>query len=638
MTSLDLKKATEVDDVGPLLTSEQKQKLGERVVTDYEEDNSSREEWLRRYDNALKLAGQTTEVKNWPWPKASNVKYPLMSIAALQFHARAYPALIPSKGVVQAAMMGEDLEGTKQERVDRVTTHMNYQIMYEMEDWEEEMDKLLIALPITGCEFKKTFYHAKLEHNVSKHVRAKDLVLHYYARNVETAARKTQVIEKSLNEIIEGIRQGIYCDILSKIDTEPKNTRDQVGDRTEDKIQGTKPPKEDDDTPHVLLEWHGYYDLDGDGYKEPWIVLVHRDTKEVLRVVARYQYDNIAWDKEKVVSIIADEYFTQYNFIPSPDGGVYGMGFGTLIGPMNKAVNTIINQLVDAGTLQNLPIGFISRNLRMKGGSMAFRPGEWKQVNIANQDLRSGIFPIQFQQPSSVLFNLLGMLISAGERLTSTTDMMVGENPGQNQKATTTQAVLDQGMKVFTAIYKRIRRSMSHEFRKLFWLNSLYLDEQDYFNVLDLNVEGLKRSQLKQIARADYNLADMAIFPTADPNSVTQQSKMEKAQFLFSLAQAQLVPMEVALRRLFEALDMDNIDELLPEGPSPAEQAAQQQQQMQMALVGKEVEIKDREVSVKEQDAATRMLDVAMKHKQGADKLDLDTLVAGLNVRGPTSK
>jgi chaperonin GroES len=559
-----------------------------------------------------------------------------MSIACLQFHARAYPALIPSKGVVLAAMMGEDPDGAKQERVDRVTTHMNYQILFEMEDWEDEMDKLLITLPMTGSEFKKTYYDPSLGRNVSKHIRSKDLVLHYYSKNVETAARKTEIIEKRKNEIMEGVNAGLYLNILSDLSDAPAAPRTDLGDRAQDAVQGTKEPKEDDDTPHKLLEWHGYYDLDCDGYKEPYICLVHKDTKKVLRIVARFQKDNVVYDDDgKVVIIKADEYYTQYIFIPSPDGGVYGMGFGTLIGPINKAVNTLINQLIDAGTLQNRQSGFISRNLRIKGGSLAFQPGEWKQVNATGQDLQQGILPLRVNQPSAVLFELLGMLITAGERLTSTTDMMVGENPGQNQKATTTQAVLDQGMKVFTAIYKRVRHAMGREFRKLFWINSLYLDETEYFNVLDINTEGLTKSERNKVMRSDYSLKDMALFPTADPNSVTQQSKMEKAQFIFQLAQQGLLAMQPSIKRLLEAAEIDNLDELIPQGLTPLEQAQMQAAGTQQQAAQHEMELSEREMQVKEKDSDTKALDVILKAKGKDDEIDLKALEAGLNANKP---
>jgi chaperonin GroES len=223
------------------------------------------------------------------------------------------------------------------------------------------------------------------------------------------------------------------------------------------------------------------------------------------------------------------------------------------------------------------------------------------------------------------------MLITAGERLTSTTDMMVGENPGQNQKATTTQAVLDQGMKVFTAIYKRVRHAMGREFRKLFWINSLYLDETEYFNVLDINTEGLTKSERNKVMRSDYNLKDMALFPTADPNSVTQQSKMEKAQFIFQLAQQGLLAMQPSIKRLLEAAEIDNLEELIPQGLTPLEQAQMQAAGTQQQAAQHEMELSEREMQVKEKDSDTKALDVILKAKGKDDEIDLKALEAGLN-------
>lgn len=522
--------------------------IGMTIKEEYDSDDKSRTEWMDMYEKAMKIATQIQEVKNYPWEKASNVKFPLITIGALQFHARAYPALLPSKGIVQTGTIGIDMTGEKSLVAKVVAAHMNYQFEHEMRDWEEDMDRLLVTLPVTGCEFKKTYYDPQKGFNCSEHVRATDLVINYYARSLEEASRKTHVISMSHNEIVAMQRAGTFLDV----DLGEAQKSENKATKVFDKSIGMSAPNVDWATPHTILEWHGYLDLDNDGYKEPYIVTVDEKSCKVLRIVARYYKDSIVKNESGLIQYIKPiEYFTKYDFIPNPAGGIYGIGFGTLLGSINHSTNTLINQLLDAGTLSNLQSGFISRNLRMKNGKAKFTPGEWKEVNASGQDLRQGIMPLPVREPSMVLFQLLNMLISSGERLTSTTDMMVGENPGQNQKATTTMAVLDQGMKVFTAIYKRIRRALSKEFQKVFELNYYYLEEEKTKILFD-GTATMKKEM--------YDKNNMVIFPSADPNIASAGEKQAQAQMLM-----QLIPMggfnDYEIKRFaLEQMGIDNPD------------------------------------------------------------------------------
>lgn len=575
-TNLDipLKKLPDIQNIAEYLEDEDLATIATRVIEDYEADNQSRAHWLERYNRYLKQAVQVQEIKNFPFAGASNVKYPLTTTACLQFHARAYPMLVPSKNLVMTRVLGEDSDGEKQDRAERVQLHMNYQLKEQMKDWEEGHDKLLLTLPLTGCEFKKVYYDSGKDVNVAEHVLARDLVVHYYAKSLEDASRKTQVLELSTNKLLSLVREGLFLDCYFDEDDIGTPIQDASIKEAQDERQGIKEPKKDSDTPHMLLEWHGFLDLDGDGYREPYIVTVHKDKHKVLRIVARFQPDAVRSNAQgEVIEIEPDEYFVQYNFIPSPDGGIYGIGFGTLVGPLNDAVDTLINQLIDAGKQANLQAGFISKHFRLRAGDLKFKLGEWKQVNVSGQDIQSGIFPLPTKEPSGTLFELAKFLINAGERLTSTTDMMVGENPGQNQKATTTQAVLDQGQKVFTAIYKRIRNTMTKEFMTFYKLNSIYLDEAEYYDFLDasdLNINGAA------ILREDYQKGGFVLKPTADPNAVTQLQKVEKAQFVLQLVPMGTIDPKAATKRALEAAEIDHIAELIPEqtGPTPQEQMA----------------------------------------------------------------
>jgi len=548
-------------NVAELLDEKTLDLIGQRVVEDYDNDVNSRADWEDKYEEYLKLASQATETKNYPWPDAANIKYPLMTTAGLQFHARAYPALVPSLQIVQGKVLGADDNGEKQDKSIRISRHMTYQIRDEMENWEEEHDRLLLTLAFTGCEFKKSYYDPEIKINQSVHVQAKDLVVNYWAKSIEKADRKTEKLHYSHNEILEFVRAGLFLDVdLNKTDTDSPDKLRQA----QDEIRGIKAPPQDDSTPHLVLEYHGFWDIDGDQYKEPYIITVHYKSRKVLRITPRFQPSGISYnDRNEIQRIEADEYYTQYNFIPDPNGGIYGVGFGILLSPINETVNTTINQLLDAGTLSNLQSGFLSRSLRIKGGNIRLSPGEWKMLNATPEDLQRGVFPMPVNAPSAVLINLLQMMINAGERMSSTTDIMVGENPGQNQKATTSSIVQQEGQRVFTAIYKRIRRAMDKEFKKLFKLNSIYLPvELTRFNDEETGMP-------LDITAEDYDLQNLTVIPSADPNVATEQQKMMKAKVLMDLIPTGGMNVYEVKRRLLEALEIPAIEMVLPNPAGP---------------------------------------------------------------------
>ena len=551
--NLSLEEIASKDNLAEFISEEELLEIGEKIVRGYEEDEDSRKEWKKKYNAGFELALQIHKDKTYPWNKASNVKFPLMTVGSLQFHARAYPALCPNGALVSAKIVAPDPDGRKARRGRRIEAHMNYQLREQMDGWEEGMDRLLITLPITGTEFKNIYYDSDSGHNISEHVFAKDLVVHYYTKSLAKAARITHIIAMSSNDIKEKINGGMFLDI----DLSSPTPREDDSTRTSDATQGMSPPAVDDDTPFTILEQHGYYDMDGDGYKEPYIFTVDRDSKRVLRIVARFEKEGIKKKNGKLWKIIPQQYFEDFKFIPSPDGGFYGLGFMHLIGPINEATNTIINQLIDAGSLSNLQSGFVSKAFRNKGGNFKFEPGEWKPVNaVSGQDLKQGLFPLPVREPSTVLFQLLSFLVEAGQRVTSTTDIMVGENPGQNQKATTTLTVMENGMKVFTAIYKRIRKSMDREFKKLYDLNYDFFDEREYLNIVDT----LITPEDMPYVFKDYEYEDCDIIPSADPEASSKLIQRQKAEILMQLIPMGL-PRGVVIKRFMEAMDIEHIEE-----------------------------------------------------------------------------
>ena len=330
--------------------------MGKSVYDWYEMDESSRGEWMDKYEEYMKLATQVSSNKNFPWPDAANVKYPLLTIAALQFASRAYQSLLPNNKVVKTRVVGNDVDGSKAERARRVSNYMSYQLLEEMDSWEDQMDRTCLILPIIGNVFKKTYWDGTKM--VSDLVLPKDLCVDYYASSLEEANRKTHKLYYYPNEVVRQIRMGQFLDVdLPK----ESNSYDGNHSEAEDELLGINPPNNDEDTPHEFLECHCTWDLDNDGYEEPYVITIHKDTKKVVRIAARYDQTGVDMnDKGEIISIQPVEYFTNYVFINDPNSGVYGMGFGNLLGPLNEAANTLINQLIDSGTLDNLQSGFLA--------------------------------------------------------------------------------------------------------------------------------------------------------------------------------------------------------------------------------------------------------------------------------------
>ena len=554
------------DNVAEDLDEEQLKKIGSEAYEGYITDLGSREHWEKDLEKWTKLALQIVDEKTFPWKGASNVKYPLLSTAAMQFNARSYPTLVPSDNkIVKCRVIGSDLDGQKGERARRVGIHMSYQIIDEIDNWEEEMDRLLLILPITGTAFKKTWFDSSKQKNASKLVYPTDLVVNYWAKTMEEAERKTEIIPMSKRILKERQLQGLYRECKLP---DPTIT---VQDEERQGRHGFLNPISDETTPYMLLEQHTFLDLDDDGYAEPYVVLLERESREVLRITPRFYQEDVTMNqKQQVVKIEPIEHYTKFSFVPNPDGGFYDIGFGRLLGSINASADTLVNQLIDAGTLNNMQAGFIGKGLRIKMGESSFTPGEWKAVNATGDDIKKQIFPLPTKEPAPVLMQLLQFLLQSGKELASVAEIFVGKMPGQNTPATTTMATIEQGMKVFTAVYKRVFRSLTKEYRKLYKLNQRYLDPNTYIDIID-----------EQVQQSDYAGKENDIIPAADPQATLPQEKQAKVQLLMQLLSlGTLDPMQVTKYAL-EAGEIPNADHFLIQQPpaDPNAQAAQADQQ-----------------------------------------------------------
>lgn len=521
--------------------------IGHTVKDGYEADLDSRREWEECAEEWTKLAKMTIEQKVFPWPNASNVKYPLLATAAMQFAARAYPSLVPSDGrVVKSKLIGKDPDGTKTQTAEAVSIYMSYQLLEEMDGWEEDMDKMLVMLPIVGTLFKKTYWDPIRKTNCSRLILPKHLVVDYWAKCLATAERISEVLEVPKRIMKERVQSGMWLDV-------------DIGEPQVHEVESKDhniPGVADASTPYVFIEQHTYLDLDDDDYPEPYIVTFHKETGVVVRIVARYDNTTIhLTDEGKLASIEPIQYYTKFGFIPNPDGSFYDIGFGVLLGPINESVNTLINQLIDSGTINNLQSGFIGKGLRLRMGESAFKPGEWKSVNSTGDDLKKQIVPLPSKEPAKVLLDLLTLLVTSGKELASVAEIFTGKMPGQNTPATTTMASIEQGMKVFTAVYKRLYRALKEEFEKLYRLNGVYLNPNTYVDIVDMPV-----------GPEDFKVDSHRIVPGADPTAVSQTEKLMKAQGLMEMLMAGLPldPFKVMIRML-EAQEQPNWQELIPQ-------------------------------------------------------------------------
>jgi chaperonin GroES len=595
----DMNALAQTHNVALSLDRETLDELGAICGEGFERDLKTRSDWENCIDEWTELAMQTRETRSYPWHNASNVKYPMLSTAAMQFAARAYPSLVPSNGdVVKTTIIGKDPTGEKFEKASRVSKFMSYQVMCDIPGWEEDMDKLLLMLSIVGCMFKKTYFDPADKKIKSKLLLPKAVVVNNWATCLEEAERVSEVFFLSPRLVEERKRQGLYLN--RALGSAPTPTSAEAT------------PGQDETTPFEIVEQHCFADLDDDGYAEPYIVTFQRHSNMVLRVTPRWEEENIVKHGDDIISIKPTNYYTKFTFVPNPDGGFYGIGFGALLGPLNEAVNTLINQLVDSGSLANLQGGFIAKGLRLRMGETRFQPGEWKPVNATGQSLKEGIFPLPAKDPSNVLFQLMGSLITSGKELASVAEIFTGKMPGQNTPATTTMASIEQGMKVFTAVYKRIYRSLAEEFNKIYDLNHTYLNPETYAEIVDVAV-----------GPEDFTRKGYDIVPGADPNAASSAEKIQKVQMLGQMLQEfgpLMNPVEV-ITRMLDAQEQPNPEKLLapqvlqtgqppPPPPDPKMMAIQAKVEADKQKASTDMQVAQHDAAIKERGA---QVELAMK-------------------------
>jgi hypothetical protein len=536
--------------------------LASQLISDFKNDKETRSDWEDSYTKGLDLLGFKYTVQTRPFQGASGVTHPLLAEAVTQFQAQAYKELLPADGPVRTQVIGKvDLE--KEEQATRVKDFMNYMITEQMEEYTPEFDQLLFYLPLAGSTFKKIYYDEVLERAVSKFVPAEDLVLPYYTTSLVDCERITHVIRMTDNEVRKNQVAGFYRDIDL---TQAENTQSDIKSKY-NSLEGVSKSSEADDT-RTILEMHVDLDLEDDNnVKIPYIVTIDDTTQEILSIYRNY--------KEQDRKMKKINYFVHYKFLPGL--GFYGFGLIHMIGGLSTAATSALRQLLDAGTLSNLPAGFKARGMRIRDDDQPIQPGEFRDVDAPGGNIREQFQLLPFKEPSATLFQLMGFCVDAGKRFAGIADMQMGEDSA-NRAVGTTIALLERGARVMSAIHKRLYYGMKQEFKILARVFSEYLPPEYPYDVF-----GGERT----IKQKDFD-DRIDILPVADPNIFSMSQRVTLAQTQLQIAQTNpgIHNIYEAYRRVYTALGTKQIDELLikPENPTPKDPAIENMEGLQMRL------------------------------------------------------
>jgi len=550
------------------LSDEVLQRISKSLVDEYKKDKLSRKDWETSYTSGLDLLGFKYQDMTRPFKGSASVTHPLLGEAVTQFQAQAYKELLPSDGPVRAKVVGNE-DDSKANQAQRVQEFMNYMITEKMEEYTPDMDQLLFYLPLAGSAFKKVYYDEIMQRAVAKFVPAEDLVVPYYATDLMDCERITHVVKMGENDILKQQKAGFYRDVeLKPVQYE----KSQIQKKYEE-LEGVT-PSGDQPTNFNILEMHVDLNLEEfemqDPEKQvkiPYIVTIDEGSGEVLSIYRNYDMgDETAKRKE---------YFVHYKFLPGL--GFYGFGLIHMIGGLSRTATQALRQLLDAGTLSNLPAGFKSRGIRIRDDDQPFQPGEFRDVDAPGGNIRDQFQILPFKEPSQTLYSLLGFVVQAGQRFAAITEMDVG-NDAQNRAVGTTIALLERGSRVMSAIHKRCYYAMRKEFRLLANIFSTYLPP-----VYPYSVYGADRV----IKMLDFD-ERVDVIPVADPNvfSLSQRVTLANENLKIALSAPQLHNVREAYRRVYEALGTKDIDNVLrpEEVPTPKDPAVENMEALQMKI------------------------------------------------------
>jgi len=543
------------DNLAELLPEDILDPIGSDMHSNYQDYKSSRKDWEDSYIKGLDLLGFNYQNRAEPFQGASGATHPVLAEAVTQFQAGAYKELLPAEGPVRTQILGVS-DQPKEQQSQRVKDFMNYQIMDIMKEYEPEFDQMLFHLPLAGSTFKKVYYDDLLGRAVSKFVPADDLVVPYSATSLEDAEAIIHVLKISENDLRKQQVNGFYRDVEL---TKPSETEDKVS-KKERELDGTKKTGKAEEM-YTLLECHVNLDIEGfedigpdgqpTGIKLPYIVTIDEGSREVLSIKRNFEQNDPK--KQKI------EYFVHFKFLPGL--GFYGFGLIHMIGGLSRTATSALRQLLDAGTLSNLPAGFKQRGIRIKDEAQPIQPGEFKDVDAPGGNLRDAFFPLPYKEPSPTLLQLMGIVVQAGQRFAAIADMQVGDG-NQGAAVGTTVALLERGSRVMSAIHKRLYSSLRQEFKTLAKVFKTYLPPEYPYDVV-----GGERN----IKLTDFD-DRIDIIPVADPNifSMSQRITIAQTELQLATSNPQLHDMYTIYRKMYEALGVKDIDKILPP-PAPKE-------------------------------------------------------------------
>ena len=527
-------------------------RISSDLLSEFDANKASRQEWEDAYTNGLELLGFTYDERTQPFRGASAVTHPLLAEAATQFQAQAFNELLPASGPVRTVVMGKE-SPSKNQQAQRVRQFMNYYITTVMEEYTPDMDQMLFYLPLAGSTFKKTYYDETLGRAVSRFVPAENLVVPYETSDLETCPNITQVVRMSLNDLRKRQIYGTYLDV----EVIPAQKEMSSLDGEMDRIEGLEPNQIDYDCTilevHADLDLEGYEELDDEGeptgIKVPYIVTISEDNGQILSIRRNYQEEDEL--KKKI------QYFTHFKFLPG--FGFYGLGLIHTIGGLSRTATSALRQLIDAGTLSNLPAGFKARGLRIRDDDSPLQPGEFRDVDAPGGAIRDSLMPLPFKGPDQTLFQLLGFVVEAGQRFATITDLKVGD--GNQQAAVgTTLAMMEQGTRVMSAVHKRLHYGMKQEFRILARVMSESLPQRYPYTVPGGD---------EQIMREDFD-DRVDVMPVSNPNVFSQAQRIVLAQTKLQLASQapEIHNISEVYRDMYEALGVTDIDRIMKAVPT----------------------------------------------------------------------
>jgi len=532
--------------------------IGSDLEGQYKDYRSSRQDWEMTYTNGLELLGFKYERRTEPFRNASGVTHPVLAESVTQFQSQAYKELLPADGPVRTQIVGK-IDSQKEQQSERVRDFMNYQIMSVMKEYEPEFDQMLFYLPLSGSTFKKVYYDAILGRAVSKFIPAEDLIVPYSATSLEDADAIIHVLKISENDLRKQQVSGFYKDVELG---QPALKTDPIKEK-ERELEGVRVERQDNI--YTLLECHVNLDIEGfedkdpqtgepTGIKLPYVVTIEESSREVLSIRRNYKVDDPLKNKTN--------YFVHFKFLPGL--GFYGFGLIHMIGGLSRTATQALRQLLDAGTLSNLPSGFKMRGIRVRDDAQPIQPGEFRDVDAPGGNLRDAFMPLPFKEPSATLLQLMGIVVEAGQRFASIADMQVGDG-NQNAAVGTTMALLERGSRVMSAIHKRLYASLKNEFELLAKVFATYLPPTYPYDVV---------GGTREIKSADFD-DKIDILPVADPNIFSQSQRINLAQTEMQLAMSnpQMHNLYQVYRTMYEAIGVKNIDLILPppQPPTPVD-------------------------------------------------------------------